>query len=161
MSDGPSPAAIPGVALALALTAAVSMAVAITLRDEAASDRTQLLVAIAAMGAFLAGLVATFFAFFTRRWPGWLRGPFFGAIAAALFVPATLFCFAVQIRIIDGHIDAESVAQMPVVDLFWSLFGAMGMFTPTGLRYLVPWPVLAVGLVAALIFLRWPSRSSH
>lgn len=132
------------------------MAIAIDLREEAASDRTLTLVAIAAMGAFLAGCFVAAVALFVRHWPAWLRGPLFGGMSAALFVPATLLCFAVKIRIIDGHIDAESVADMPVVDLFWSLFGAMGMFTPTGLRYLAPWPVLVVGFAATLIFLRWP-----
>jgi hypothetical protein len=151
-----SPAGVLGVGLALGVTAAIAMAVAIDLREEAASDRTQILVAIAAMGAFLAGGLVAAVALFVRRWPALLRGPLFGGAAAALFVPATLFCFAVKIRIVDGHIDAESVADMPVVDLFWSMFGAMGMFTPTGLRYLAPWPVLAVGLAATLIFLRWP-----
>jgi hypothetical protein len=164
LSEGaarPSLAGVLGVGLALAVTAAVAMAVAIDLREEAASDRTQILVAIAATGAFLAGAFVATVALLARRWPRWLRGPLLGAAAVAFFVPATLFCFAVKIRIIDGHIDAETVADLSPKELFWSLFGAMGMFTPTGLRYLAPWPVLAVGLAATFLFLFWPPRAGR
>jgi hypothetical protein len=36
------------------------------------------------------------------------------------------------------------------------MFSAMGMFTPTGLRYLLPWPLVAVTLMAAILLYRWP-----
>jgi hypothetical protein len=41
-------------------------------------------------------------------------------------------------------------------DLFWSLFGGMGLFTPTGLTYLLPWPLLAVAITAFVCFYIWP-----
>jgi hypothetical protein len=48
------------------------------------------------------------------------------------------------------------VADLRLIEIGWSMFGAMGMFTPTGLRYLTPWPLIAVAAAAALILFFWP-----
>ena len=76
-------------------------------------------------------------------------------------MPATLFFFAIKIRIIDGRIEADSVTDLQAEELFWSMFSAMGMFTPTGLRYLLPWPLVAVTLTAAILLYRWPRATAH
>jgi hypothetical protein len=89
-------------------------------------------------------------------WNRWLRAVLGGIGAGGLFIPASLFFFALKIRIIDGRIEADSVADLRLGEIFWSMFGAMGMFTPTGLRYLAPWPVIAVAALAAIILFFWP-----
>ena len=77
-------------------------------------------------------------------WNRWLRAALGGIGVGGLFIPATLFVFALKIRVIDGRIEADSVADLRLGEIAWSMFGAMGMFTPTGLRYLTPWPLIAV-----------------
>lgn len=139
------------------MAAALATAVQIVLRDEAASDRTQLLVGITVLGAFLATVtVAVLAHLLTNRWPRLVRALLCAVASAVAFIPATMFSFAIENRIIEGHIEAETVSELTGAELFWTLFGAMGMFTPTGLRYLLPWPMLAVFLAALFLFSRWP-----
>jgi hypothetical protein len=126
---------------------------------EAFSDRAFLLILIAAAGGFTTMLAVAFAAlWFAVPWHPLLRAALGAPLAGGLFVPATLFFFALKIRVIDGRIEADSVTDLGMTELFWSMFGAMGMFTPTGLRYLAPWAALAVCAAAFLILYRWPRR---
>ncbi len=144
-------------ALCVGLVAVVAVAMRILAFEEAASDRTVLLLLIAAEGGVAAMLpVAVLALWIAERWNRVLRAVLGGLAVGGLFIPATLFFFALKIRVIDGRIEADTVTNLRAVELFWSMFGAMGMFTPTGLRYLAPWPVTAVGLAAAILFYFWP-----
>ena len=123
--------------------------------------RALLLVLTASLGGWAAALpIAAALAWFGGDWDRRLSALLGGLCAAALFIPATLAFFAVKIRIIDGRIEGDLASGFASGDIFFSLFGAMGMFTPTGLRYLAPWPLAAVAIAAALVFSRWPQRSA-
>ncbi len=149
-----------GAALLVAVIAALAVGLRILGFEEPASDRTVLLVLITAAGGFGAMLVVSVLALWVvEGWNRWLRAALGGIGASALFVPATLFFFALKIRVIDGRIEADSVADLRFGEIAWSMFGAMGMFTPTGLRYLAPWPVIAVAVTAAVILFFWPRKA--
>jgi hypothetical protein len=157
-ADG-TPLEAAGIALALAfLTALVAIGSVLSL-GEAASDRTQSLVAVIGCGAFVAALCSGLLTLWIAgRWNRWLRACLASAFCAGAFIPATLFCFAVQNRLIGGRLNAETLEDLQPLRIVWSMVGAMGMFTPTGLRYLTPWPLLALGTGAAFIFLIWPRK---
>jgi hypothetical protein len=146
-----------GAALLVAAIAGLAVILRILGFEEPASDRTMLLVLITAVGGFGAMLVVSVLALWIAGgWNRWLRALLGGIGVGGLFIPATLFVFALKIRVIDGRIEADSVADLRMVEIAWSMFGAMGMFTPTGLRYLAPWPVIAVAIAAASILFFWP-----
>jgi hypothetical protein len=146
-----------GVALAVGLVAVLAVSVRILTFEEPASDRTLLLLMIAAEGGIAATLpVAVLALWIAGSWNRLLRAALGGLAVGGLFIPATLFFFALKIRVIDGRVEADTVTDLRLGDIFWSMFGAMGMFTPTGLRYLAPWPVMAVALSAALALFFWP-----
>ncbi len=146
-----------GAAFAVTATAAISVIGKALLMEQPFGVRTLLLSAVAATGALLALLpLAALALLMARRWRPALRGALGALWMAGAFVPATMFAFAVENRVIEGHIEAESVADLSATDLFWTLFGAMGMFTPTGLHFLLPWPALAVALAAFVCFYHWP-----
>jgi hypothetical protein len=146
-----------GVALLVMAIAGLAVILRIIGFEEPASDRTILLVLITAAGGFGAMLVVSVLALWIAGgWNRWLRAFLGGLGVGGLFIPATLFFFALKIRVIDGRIEADSVADLQFGEIFWSMFGAMGMFTPTGLRYLAPWPVLVVAVTAAVILFFWP-----
>jgi hypothetical protein len=148
--------------LIVAAVAAASVALRVIVLEEPFSDRTLLLLLIAAEGAFSAMLVITLLAVWTAgAWRPWLRAALGAFAVGGLFLPATLFFFAIKIRIIDGRIEADSVTDLPAEELLWSMFSAMGMFTPTGLRYLLPWPLVAVTLTAAILLYRWPRATAR
>ncbi len=150
-----------GAALIVAAGAGLAVALRILGFEEPASDRTVLLVLITAAGGFGAMLVIAVLALWIAGgWNRWLRALIGGTGVGGLFIPATLFFFALKIRVIDGRIEANSVADLRFGEIAWSMFGAMGMFTPTGLRYLAPWPVIAVTVMAASILFFWPTRLS-
>jgi hypothetical protein len=141
----------------IALMASLAGLAVFVLRHEALSDRAMLLALIIAEGAFLSALtVALPVLWLTARWPNWLRGPLSAMLTAVGFVPATMFAFAVKIRLLDGRIEDDLLASFDFVEIGWSMFGAMGLFTPRGLVYLMPWPLAAVFLAALLCFWRWP-----
>ena len=148
-----------GISLLIGVVAAFSVALRIVAVEEPASDRTQLLVLITGCGAFLATLpVALITLWIAKNWNKIVRAFLAALLVSGAFIPATLFCFAFDNRIIKGHIEAESLLDLKPVQVAWSMFGAMGMFTPTGLRYLAPWPVLTVFICAAWCFYFWPKR---
>jgi ABC-type Fe3+-siderophore transport system permease subunit len=150
-----------GISLVIGVVAAVSVALRTMALEESASDRTQLLVLIALCGAFLATLpFALLTLWLAQNWNRFVRAFLAALLVAGAFIPATMFCFAFENRIIKGHIEADSLFDLRPVEVAWSMFGAMGMFTPTGLRYLAPWPVLAVFLTAALCFFFWPQKNT-
>jgi hypothetical protein len=146
------------IVVALAAVAAGAVALKVVLLEQPLGRRTLLLTAVAAGGAILASLpLALLAGMFARSWRPWLRATLAALWMLAGFIPGTLFAFAIENRIIEGHIEADSVTDLGAAELFWTLFGAMGMFTPTGLAYLLPWPVLAVALTAFLCFYHWPA----
>jgi hypothetical protein len=146
------------VVIAIAVTAGVSVCLKAVAMEQALSNRTLLLAIVAGAGGLLATLpLALLAAWIASGWRPWLRGALASLWMLGTFVPATLFAFAVENRIIEGHIEADSVTDLGASELFWTLFGAMGMFTPTGLAYLLPWPLMAVALAAFACFTRWPS----
>jgi hypothetical protein len=148
-----------GIALGLAFLTALAAAGSILSLGEAASDRTQSLVAVIGCGAFAAALCTGLLTLWiTARWNRWLRATLASAFCGGAFVPATLFCFAVQNRLIGGHLNAETLEELRPLRVVWSMLGAMGMFTPTGLRYLTPWPLLVLAIGAAAAFFVWPRR---
>jgi hypothetical protein len=141
----------------IALAASLAGLVVIVVNHEALSDRVWWLALIIAEGAFLSALtVALPLLWLTERWPKWLRGPLAATLTAVGFVPATMFAFAVKIRLLDGRIEDDLLASFDLIEIGWSMFGAMGLFTPRGLVYLVPWPLAAVFLASLLCFWRWP-----
>jgi hypothetical protein len=146
----------------VAVVAALAVATRVLWLGEAFSDRTRLLMLIAAEGGFAAMLVAAFPALWVAgNWLPWLRALLGAIITGMLFIPATMFFFALKIRVIDGRIEADAITDLGPIELFWSLFGAMGMFTPTGLRYLAPGAVLAVSATALFVLFRWPRATSR
>jgi hypothetical protein len=125
--------------------------------------RTLQLAAVAGAGALLSALpLAALASLVARRWRPWLRGGLAALWMGAAFAPATMFAFAVENRVIEGHVEADSLSDLSAGDLFWTLFGGMGLFTPTGLKYLLPWPAMLVALSAFVCFYHWPraARSS-
>lgn len=116
-----------------------------------------MLAAVAGAGALMAALpLAGLAQLLSRHWHPILRGGIGALWMATAFVPATMFAFALEIRVIEGRVEADSVTDLGAADLFWSLFGGMGLFTPTGLTYLLPWPLLAVAITAFVCFYIWP-----
>jgi hypothetical protein len=147
-------------ALAIAVVAAGATLVMLVLRNEAVSDRVVMLLLVVASGGFLSGImVALPTLWLTANWPVWLRAALCASFAASSFVPATMFAFALQIRLIDRRIEDDLLTGFDPVELGWSLFGAMGLFTPRGLVYLMPWPLAAVFITAFVCFWRWPSQA--
>lgn len=141
----------------VAAVAALAVLTRALQRDEALTERVLWLAAIAAEGgALAAGFTALALSIF---WRGGrlLRGIAAGLLTGLGFIPATLACFAIKIRILDGRIDGDMAEGIASGDILFSLIGAMGMFTPTGLRYLAPWPIAAVTLAAGLLFWRRPA----
>jgi hypothetical protein len=119
--------------------------------------RTLMLAAVAAAGALLATTpVVALGALLARRWRSAVRATLGALLTAGAFVPATMLVFAVELRLFEGRVEADSVTELSASDVFWTLFGAMGLFTPTGLHYLLPWPMLAVAVAAFICFYRWP-----
>jgi ABC-type Fe3+-siderophore transport system permease subunit len=163
VSDRPTPNSAwdaAGISLVIGVVAATSVALRTAALEEPASDRTQLLVLIAACGAFLATLLFALLAlWFAKNWKPLVRAVLTAFLVAGSFIPATMFCFAFENRIIKGHIEADSLFDLQPIEIAWSMFGAMGMFTPTGLRYLAPWPVLAIFVAAAFCFFFWPRKN--
>ncbi len=142
----------------IALAASLAGLAVVVLHHEALSDRAWLVALIIAEGAFLSALMVGLpVLWITARWPSWLRGPLGAVLTTFGFVPATMFAFAVKIRLLDGRIEDDLLASFDIVEIGWSMFGAMGLFTPRGLVYLVPWPLAVVFLAALLCFWRWPS----
>jgi hypothetical protein len=148
-----------GTCLIVAGVAAVSLAIRIVLVDEAASDRTQALVVIAAVAGFLVTLPVAYAAkLWGTRVNRVVRALAGGLLVGGGFAPAMAVVFAVYIRTIMGHIDSEPFSPHWYEELLWSHIGAMGLFTPMAPKYLLPltWPAVAVA--AALCFLVWPVR---
>jgi hypothetical protein len=154
----PEPAAGRGAAfrtiaaiLAVALTAAAAVTMSALVAEEPLTARVLWLSAIGAEGgAFAAAGAALALGHFACGWSVTRRIVTAGAVAAALFLPATLAFFALKIRILDGRIEGELAEEIASGDILFSLIGAMGMFTPSGLRYLAPWPLVAVAIIAGL-----------
>ena len=150
-----------GISLLIGVVAAVTVAWRVVAFEEPASDRTQLLVLIAGCGAFLSAIPFALLALsLTKNWNRIVRAFLAALLVAGAFIPTTLFCFAFENRIIKGHIEADSLFDLQPMEVAWSMFGAMGMFTPTGLRYLAPWPVFTVFVITALCFFVWPQRQA-
>lgn len=142
--------------LLVAFVAGTAVLARVLQLDEALSVRTLWLGLIATEGGALAAAVPALALALIPRGGSRLRGILGGIVAGLGFIPATLACFAFKIRILDGRIEGDLAEGIVSGDILFSLIGAMGMFTPTGLRYLAPWPLAAVALTAGFIFSRWP-----
>jgi hypothetical protein len=150
----------PGVLLLIVLAGIVSVALRAVQLEQPLSVRIGLLALVAGAGALLAAApLMLLAAWLARRWRPVLRASLAALWMLAAFVPGTLFAFAIENRLIEGRIEADSVADLGARELFWTLFGGMGLFTPTGLAYLLPWPILVVALAAFLCFYRWPQAA--
>jgi hypothetical protein len=146
------------VALGVVATAAISVFLKAMLLEQPAGPRTALVALVAATGALLALLpLAGLALLVARRWRPAIRAVLAALWMAAGFAPGTMFAFAIENRVIEGHIEAETVLELGAQGLFWTLFGGMGLFTPTGLAYLLPWPLAAVALVSGICFYLWPN----
>lgn len=145
-----------GFAVVIAAVAAVSVLVRALQLDEAPSQRVFWLTLIAGEGGALAVTASALSLALIHRGGPRVRGLAGGIATGLAFIPFTLACFAFKIRILDGRIEGDLADGIVSGEIIFSLIGAMGMFTPTGLRYLAPWPLLAVTLVAGLLFWRWP-----
>jgi len=153
----PSPAAQALICIALlALVAASAVLLRVIAADEPLSQRVALLAAVAAIGAALAAAAPAAALASFRIGSRAARGIAAGAAMTLLFVPATLATFAIKLRILDGRIDGDLAEEIVSGEIIYSLIGAMGMFTPTGLRYLAPWPLAVVSLASLLIFSHRP-----
>jgi hypothetical protein len=147
--------------IAIPAAAALALLAQAMWMEQVIGPRLISLAAVVAAGALLAALApAALLTLVGRSWPRVPRAALGALTTAAAFVPATMFAFAVEIRIIEGRVEAGSVFDLSAIELFWSLFGGMGLFTPTGLAYLLPGPLLAVSLAAFFCFHRWPSAWS-
>jgi hypothetical protein len=142
--------------------AALALAARIIELDEAASDRARVVIALAFCGGFLAMLpLAALRQWLARRWPGWLALALGAVLMGALFAPAMAASFALHNRLIEGHIDEDLITGLRLRSLLWSHIGAVGLFTPTGQTYLLPWPLPLIALAAGLILARAPRRSTE
>jgi hypothetical protein len=143
--------------VAVAATAGSAVFAKALLLEQPASPRIALIATVAAVGAILAFLpLAALARLLARGWAPMLRAALAALWMAFAFMPATMFAFAVENRIIEGHVEADSVLALGARDLFWTMFGGMGLFTPTGLQYLWPWPLAAVALITGICFYLWP-----
>jgi hypothetical protein len=150
-------ARVAGASALAGLAAAVVLTARILQLDEAASDRTRTVIAIAFAGGFLAMLpLATFRHWLATRWPGWLVLILGTLLMAGLFTLAMAGSFAIQNRLIEGHIEEELITGLRLRSLLWSHIGAVGLFTPTGQTYLLPWPLPLIAVAAGLILARNP-----
>jgi hypothetical protein len=145
------------VAIGVTMAAAGSVFLRVLSIEQPAGPRTALVVLVATAGALLAllpfaGLVAAI----ARNWRPAVRAALAALWMAAAFAPATMFAFAIENRIVEGHIEADSVLDLGARGLFWTLFGGMGLFTPTGLSYLLPWPLAVVAFACGICFYLWP-----
>jgi hypothetical protein len=148
-----------GVGLVIALSTILAVVARVLQLDEAASDRVQMILLIIGLGAFFSAFfIAIFAGRFAFQWPRLLRAIFGSILVSGLFIPTVMFFFAFENRIIQGNLEPNALELGRWKDLFWSMFGAMGLFTPTGMRYLIPWPLLIIGLTTALLFYIWPSK---
>ena len=142
--------------LFVAIVAGLSVLARVLQLDESFSVRALWLAAIAAEGGAIAAAAPALALASIRRGGAAIRGAV-GAITTGLaFIPACLACFAFKIRILDGRIEGDLADGIASGQIIFSLIGAMGMFTPTGLRYLAPWPLAATSVAAGLVFSRWP-----
>jgi MFS family permease len=147
------------IAVCLAFVTALAAIARILWLGEAASDRTQALVLVIGCGAFSAILITAFFCqVFTRGWNNWIRSAFAAILCSVLLVPAVMFCFAIENRLIEAHLEPGAFEDGRIREIIWSMIGAMGLFTPTGMRYLVPWTLLVLFTGAAVVFYHWPRQ---
>jgi hypothetical protein len=148
-----------GIALVIAFTTSMAVLAKIIVLDEATSDRTQILLLVIGSSAFLAAFItALFVVWLACRWNPVVRAVTASLASTVLFIPAAMFCFAIENRIIKGNLEPGAIVDGRIGEIVWSMIGAMGLFAPTGMRYLVPWPLLVMGLMSLLIFYRWPSE---
>ncbi len=128
--------------------------------EEAMTARFALVAMLAMIAASLNGLALGGMArLIAPAWPPALRAGLFGGLAAAGFIAANALCFAIFDRLIAGNFDeTESEDLTYSTMLFWSHVGGVGQFGLTGLRYAIPLPLLAVGILSAWFFWRWPRR---
>jgi hypothetical protein len=148
-----------GIGLIISVLTIFAVILRILQLDEAASDRVQIIILVIGWSAFLAVLItAILVGRFASGWSRSLRAILASIFCCVLFIPIVMIIFAFENRIIEGNLEPNAYEIGRLSELFWSIIGAMGLFTPTGMRYLMPWPLLLLGLSAALIFYVWPSK---
>jgi hypothetical protein len=131
----------------LALGAALSVAVGIVMLEEAATARTRALVMLgAAAGGLTGAAILPLHALARRSAPrfAWILG----ALAAPGFIVAYVGLFALHNRFfVTGFEPAEGAGDV-LRGVAFSVLGAAGLFVQTGMRYLLPWPAAAMGVLA-------------
>jgi hypothetical protein len=147
------------VALATALASATIIALRILALDEALTMRVYRLVAINALGAFLAGLVMmAALLWLQRRLSAGMLTPIAFVVSLPVFLGAFAALFAIHNRFIAGGIASTPFSGDWFFEIVFSPASAVGMFLQTGLKYFLPWPLplqaLAFTTFAFLAFRR-------
>ncbi len=138
-------------AAAVAALAGSLVALRVLELREAFSDRTAGLVVMAAVAAFVTMLTALVVASaVARAWPGWLRASVAAPLIAGGWIGALALVFALHIRILAGHTDSEAFSEGWFREIVGSGIGAMGLATPVGRKYVLPWPAPLVGALGGI-----------
>jgi hypothetical protein len=148
--------------LGVALLAFGVMSLRFVTLEEAANERTLLLLTLTVIAALLAGAATAFvLRWLGRTWPGWLRAAFAAPLVGLLFSGTLAAGFAVHNRVIEGHIEEDAINHRSVRIFVWSHIGAVGLFTPTGWNYLYPWPLPVIALLGGALVAVSPEPRSR
>lgn len=116
----PQTARLLGRVAAIAAVAALAVLARVLQRDEAVTERVLWLAAIAAEGGALSAGAATLALAVVRHGSRILRGLAAGLLTGLGFIPATLACFAVKIRILDGRIEGDMANEIASGEIVFS-----------------------------------------
>lgn len=153
---------VPGRVLAFAAGVGAILALRVFDRGEAFNDRTKTLVTLAVIGAALAGAVLfTLARLVARRWRSSSRLAVGGILGAGGFAAGFYLAFGIYAKFIGGPdesdigIDEWGPAELHIVG---QMIDAVKLYVVMAPRYLLPWPLPAVALLAGWLCAK-PMRS--
>jgi hypothetical protein len=142
--------------------AAVPVAIAavqMVLTGEKFHQRTGLLLLVLWIAALTSWLLVRWLGRLCSRWlPVILASLLVGVALLMVFPVVSLAVFAIENRLIEGHVEAGTFSEWRLRRFLWSLIGAMGLFVPTGLRHTLPYPALGLAFAGTFSFLLWLRR---
>ncbi|WP_349368159.1 hypothetical protein [Salinarimonas sp.] len=144
--------------LLLALACGSIAALRILERGEAFSPRTTLVIALFAAGGLLGGAAGALLLRRLRVTRPLPRTALAAVGGTALVLAATFGVFALyrNLDLLRGTLEQEGLVGFLVHGLLGLTIDAAGAFAVTARPYLLPWPLLATALAAALVLARTP-----